>query len=220
MARGYELDLNKLRVNLAARYPTLQVYTTDDWPVLRGSIPIEHAGREIDRFFVEIDLRPLAQRNLPIVRETGGRIPHDRSRHINSQDGTACVCIPADYFVQHPGPFDVLAFLDGPVISYFIGQALVEQRDAWPQGEWDHGADGLVQWCRDFFGCASRDEVLRFLEIMAVREMKGHLACPCGSGLRIRKCHLSQLRLLREQLAPDRARNLSEQIKQLERLAR
>lgn len=219
MKRDYEVDLNKLRVELAARYPNLQLYTGDGGPILRGSLPIEHAGREIDRFFVEIDLRTLCTRELPAVRETAGRIPHETRRHVNAKDGTACVCIPADYFVQHPGPFDVMAFLDGPVMSYFIGQALVEQGDTWPQGEWGHGADGLVQWGRKFFGCASRDEVLRFLEIMAVREMKGHLVCPCGSGVRIRKCHVSQLRLLREQLTPDRARNLLEQIKQQGRSA-
>jgi len=141
------------------------------------------------------------------VRETGGRIPWIIDRHV-LPDGSACVCLPADYFLRHPGPFDLLAFLDGPVCGYFIGQALVEQGEPWPQGEWRHGNDGLNDWYREFLDGLSPRQLRAYLETLAVQELKGHLLCPCGSGRRLRSCHLPFLRLLRRAIPVSRAREL------------
>ncbi|SRR5216683_1678994 len=201
------VDLVRVRDALATRYPMLHLIDDATAPLLRGSLAIEHDGRELTWFAVEIDLAPLATGGLPTVRETGGRIPWIIDRHV-LPDGSACVCLPADYFLRHPGPFDLLAFLDGPLRGYFIGQALVEQGESWPQGEWRHGNDGLNDWFREFLDGLSPQQLRAYLETLAVQELKGHLLCPCGSGRRLRNCHLPFFHLLRRAIPVGRAREL------------
>jgi hypothetical protein len=92
-------DLDRIRSELAVRFPSLHIFAADR--VIRGTLPIEHDGVELDRFLVEVELTRL-EADLPIVREIGGRIPRLRDlRHINA-DGSACVCLPEDYFLKFP----------------------------------------------------------------------------------------------------------------------
>lgn len=47
----------------------------------------------LDRYSVELQLARNHPAGLPVVRETGGRIPRHLDRHVLS-NGTACVLIP------------------------------------------------------------------------------------------------------------------------------
>ena len=51
-------------------------------------------GQVLDRYSVELQLPRNHPAGLPVVRETGGRIPRDIDRHIITADGTACVLLP------------------------------------------------------------------------------------------------------------------------------
>jgi hypothetical protein len=188
-------EVERLRSDLAARFPSLHVFETDG--VVRGTLPIEHDGVELDGFLIEVALTRRSETDLPVVREVGGRIPWlSDLRHINA-DGSACVCLPEDYFLKFPGRFELLAFLSGPVRSFFLGQALVERGEQWPQGEWAHGETGKLEWCKEVFAQQPRDVRRAYLRVLAKNELRGHHLCPCGSERRIRDCHLLLLMSLR-----------------------
>jgi hypothetical protein len=181
---------------IRTRYPALHFVRVGDGWFLRGSITIEYEGRELDWFKVDIDLKPMAADELPIVREIGGRIPWESDRHVNS-DGTACVCLPEAYFYDHPGPIDLPTFLE-QVKGYFIGQALVMRGQPWPDGEWGHGEKGLYQWFFDDLGARPRRERRAWLRALTVRTLNAERGfCPCGSGKRLRACHLRLIQKLR-----------------------
>ncbi len=196
--------LDKLRLLIVIRFPTLHLIEDR---YLRGSYPVEEAGNELDRFSIEVDFDPLNQEQMPKVRETGGRIPWREDCHVN-KDGTACVCLPEDYFFKYPGRFDPLIFLEGPVRDYFIGQALVARGDPWPHGEWQHGNVGRTDWFTEFIEGLSPIQMKAYLEILSLKELKGHITCPCGSLQRIRNCHLPFLKLLRIAISSSTARKI------------
>lgn len=204
-SRGVMDDIRNKLLAIVERYPTLHIVEDE---CIRGSLPIEEGGNELDRFSVEIDFSPLQQGLLPKVSETGGRIPCHEDRHINVKDGTACVCLPEDYFLRHPGPFDPVTFLDGPVRDFFIGQALVARGDPWPHGEWKHGDNGRKDWLDEFLKKQSPVELRTYLELLAHKELKGHHLCPCGSHKKIRNCHLQFLKLLRTAISPLTAKKI------------
>lgn len=193
---GFLLDVDSIRAALQRRYPALHLLEEVGHLVLRGSVTVESDGVELDWFAVAIDLEPLERGDLPIVRETGGRIPWTAERHVNP-DGTACVCLPEDYFLRHPGPFDLSSYLDGPIRSLFIGQALVERGEAWPFGEWAHGDAGGTEWMQAFAKELPPERLKAYVDVLKLKALKGHIACPCGSGRRIRDCHFALLRRLR-----------------------
>lgn len=199
------IDIDHLRSELKNEHPSLHVITVDGGYVIRGAYAINHSGTELDRFIIEIDLRRDLISNLPLVREIGGRIPQTIDRHINP-NGSCCVCLPEDYFLRHPGRFEILEFLNGPIRSFFVGQALVERGGAWPHGELAHGHDGREQWLKDFFKSLTSQQLRAYLEILSVAKIKGHLTCPCGSGKRLRTCHFALLLQLGSILSPEGAR--------------
>ena len=202
-APGVVEKLGKLCAPLLLRYPTLHL----DGPTLRGTLPVEFENRELDRFAVEIDLTPVVEGNLPKVREVGGRIPWLLDRHVDSH-GVACVCLPQDFLLRHTGHFDLSLFVEGPVRDFFIGQALVERGVAWPHGEWAHGEQAYKDWLDEFIRDATGEQLAAYLRTLSKYEMKGHLPCPCGSGQRIRNCHLQFLMLLRKMITPKGARDI------------
>jgi hypothetical protein len=191
------VDIERIRSRLGARYPALHFVEHDGGWLLRGSIAIEERGHEIDCFQVEIDLRPQEVGELPVVRETGGRIPWTADRHINP-DGSACVCLPEAYLLDHVGAFDLLTYLDGPVRGFFVGQALVESGQAWPQGEWSHGKAGLDEWWTARFASLSRSERRAWLRVLRAKTIKHHKPCPCRSGRDLRHCHRALVERLRQ----------------------
>jgi hypothetical protein len=213
----HEPDLEAIRERLAYRFPTLHLLPGPDGPIIRGTFFLEHESHEIDRFAVEIALKPIYDGDLPVVFETAGRIPRTPERHVND-GGSACVCLPIDYFRKHPGPFDLMAFLEGPVRDYFLGQALVERGEPWPYGEWRHGGEGAVDWLLEFARSLGPKEMDAYLSVMAIRHLKGHVACPCASGKKIRHCHMELLNKLRSTLTLPRWRRLFETVR-LERRA-
>ncbi len=191
--------IDQLWLRIAQRYPALHLMQRSGEEMnLIGSIVIDDDGVELDRFSVRIDLLPLAKGKLPSVYETAGRIPRTMDRHMTGTDGLACVCLELDYLLAHPGRFDLGDFIEGPVRSFFLGQALVERGESWPFGEWNHGHKGTADWWREFLRSQPRDRLFAFFKLLAGPQIKGHWRCPCGSGRRLRDCHLSFVRLLRQ----------------------
>lgn len=196
---------DELRAALATHFPNL--HFVEAGTTIRGTIAIEHHGKELDRFAVEVQLQRPSELELPIVKEIGGRIPWLADRHVN-EDGSACVCLPNDYFARFPGRFDLLAFLKGPVRDFFVGQALVERGDPWPHGEWAHGDTGASEWFHEFVQAQSQETATAYLTVLALNELKGHVVCPCGSGRHVRDCHRVLLQRLRDVMSPDSARKI------------
>jgi len=188
-------------------FPSLGTVRDGDETWLVGSLPIEWQGELLDSFSVEIKISSLDDNKLPLVRETGGRIPRTVDRHVNF-DGSACVTLPEDYFLKYPGPFKLLEFLQGPVRDYFMGQALVSRGEPWPHSEWPHYTEGRLQFFRELLGTDDPVKVKCYLLEIERPMIRGHLPCPCGSGKKLRKCHQSQLAVLRGKIRSSAARRL------------
>lgn len=195
--------LAALENEVASEYPTLRVLSTAERVLIKGAYPVRNGAEVLDWYSVEIELGPDHPKALPRVREIGGRIPWNIDRHVLS-DGSACVVLPDAYWLDNPtGEVSIRAFLAGPVRDFFLGQSLVALGDPWPQGEWGHGAKGIVQHYAKTLQVDSVDRVCRLL-LATVKPLKGHLPCPCGSGQRYRKCHRNQLNLIRERVPKGR----------------
>lgn len=192
---------------LRVSYPNLHLILDDDQgAVVQGTFPVVGAaGETLDRYTLSIEIPDTFPEELPVVRETAGRIPWTTKDHVES-DGKACVLLPEDRQNCFPPGSTFKDFLDGPVHNFFLGQSLVALGQPWPFGEWRHGADGVIEFYSQYFGINDRSTVINFLTVLAKRETKPHWICPCGSGRKIKACCRARLARLRHQFPRASAR--------------
>jgi|SRR6478736_366952 len=203
-------SLAEIAAALEASCPTLHLGVGQRRRVIGGVYNVQHDGTFLAGFQIEIWLDRTDALGLPTVKEVGGRIPRLADRHVNELDGSACLYLPEDLAVCHSAPFNIVSFLDGPVRSYFLGQAGVELGVPFPLGEWGHGTDGLREMVRTLIGFDDVKVCIRFLELLGGKVIKTHWLCPCGSGGQLLRCHLEVVRTLRSRLTLSTRRFLLE----------
>lgn len=189
--------LTALEVLLRKSYPTMHALVVDGAVEVTGTYPVVHEGNEIARYSLRVALPPDYPRSLPLVWETGERIPKIEDRHVNIVNGSLCLGVPAELWIALAGNFSLDRVLDIPVRNFLIGNSLVERDEKWPYDEWAHGAKGVLQYFGETIGTDDPNVVLRLIDGLIKRRVRGHWACPCGSGRIIRKCHADSIAELR-----------------------
>lgn len=182
----------KLKADVAACYPNLHFSVRENQVFLTGSFPIEHEGQIIDHYAIEIEFPQTYPKGIPLVREVGGRIPRTPDRHIYATEDV-CLFLPLEVSSAYPEGTSLLAFLNGPVQSFFVGQSIFELTGEWPFGQRSHGDEGYAEYVTEVTGVKDKDAIYRFILAMQKDEIKGYWDCPCGSGKKLRNCHLQQV---------------------------
>ena len=76
----------KEKAQVEAHFPELRFVVENDLVYVRGSFAVMFEAQVLDRYSVELQLARNHPAGLPVVRETGGRIPRCDDRHINAAD--------------------------------------------------------------------------------------------------------------------------------------
>ncbi len=206
--------LRATEAEVSGRYTDLRIIVERGTVSICGSLPVMDEGEILGRFQIEVVLPSDFPDSTPVVRETGGRIPWHEDRHVNPQNGEACPIVPEEWLLR-PDHGSILAFLDGPVRNFFLGQILVDAGQPWPFGERKHGRDGLLEAYAEMVGTSDINAVVRYLDCLSKETLKGHWSCPCGSNRRVRDCHREELQALRLRIPPRVARQALERLAQL-----
>lgn len=192
------LAMQTLERILRSKYPTLHAFVEDGVCVVRGSYSVMDGDQVIDRYDLQIVLPSDYPASLPLVWETGGRIPREADRHVFPDPGCLCLGVPLALWIQLKGDFSLPTILDIPVRNYLIGNSLVERGEPWPHGDHSHGVDGILEFYRDLLGTSDPMKLAKFLLDVVKGKVRGHWACPCGSGNIIRNCHKEAIDGLRK----------------------
>lgn len=193
-------EYERQKAEVKGAHPYLHFSTGDGQVRVAGSLEIRDAGKVLDRYLIRIDLPASYPASIPEVFEVGGRIPRVVDRHCFEESGAACVLLPDERWKVWPDGSSLLSFIDGPVRHYFINQAVFERDGVWPLGEWEHGLYGRAQYYRETFGTDDPVTVGRYLGLLLGEVVKGHWDCPCGSGKRVRNCHMALVVDLRSKI--------------------
>jgi hypothetical protein len=192
--------LEGMKNEVRVQYPNLHFYPHDDRVEVRGTFPIIDDGVELDRYSIEITLLRDYPESLPIVRETGGKIPHHADNHMSN--GVACLFVPDERWRICPPGTTLLEFLNNPVRNYFLGHAVYTRTGEWPLGQRAHGAAGIYEYYAEMLGTTDETVIAGYLDCLSRQELKGHWLCPCRSGKRLRACHRDQIIDLRKKIPP------------------
>jgi len=196
-----ETGVRDLQRELETKYPDLTASCAGAQMYIRGAFPVLHEGKVLDRYQIEIEWSE-SDTEGPLLRETAGRIPWIADRHM-SQGGMACAFVPEEWLLRPREERTVIHYLDGPVRNYFLWQSLHERGQASPWKDRSHGVPGLLEAYGDMVGMEGESAIRRCLEYLSKEQVKGHWPCPCGSGERIRHCHLTHIRELQSKIPRD-----------------
>jgi hypothetical protein len=188
---------------LLLAYPDLSLR-----PVVNGVVRL--AGRLVfsaeakdreridDAYEIEITVPLSFPRELPLVKETAGRVP--KNFHTND-DGSLCLGSPVRQHLELSKSPTLPGFVQRCVIPYLYGFSFREKHGELPFGELDHGMKGIRHDFAELFGVTSHDAATRMVELAGMKERNANKRpCPCGSGRRLGKCHNRRVNTLRKQL--------------------
>jgi hypothetical protein len=196
--RGFELS------ELLLKYPGLRVKPTRDGTMLlHGSLDftaVSSGHPDItDTYEITILVPKGYPEELPIVNETAGRIPPDFHK---LADDALCLGAPLRLrMLVHREP-SLLNFIERVVIPYLYGRSSHERGQGMPFGELSHGTPGLIDDLAEMLGSSDTEVTGKYLQ--AIRKKKrvaNKFPCPCGSGLRLGRCHNRRVNGLRLAIA-------------------
>ena len=173
----------------------------DDCLILAGDITFNcqavgfHAIA--DTFEIELRVPSGFPEELPVAWELGGRIP---ATFHKMGDKSLCLgsAIRKRIVVgQRP---TLGHFIERCVITYLYGFVHQQRHGVLPFGELNHRDAGVVEDLRALFGVKTDGACLEMVRLVGLERRKANQhPCPCGSGLRLGKCHHKRLNKLRDQ---------------------
>lgn len=191
------IELNFIELN--KEYPNLHIkYLTDKY-IIDGNVRIYAINDDIpliDDFTIVIEV-PLGFPNeLPIIKETSNKIPKD-FEHVNI-DKSLCLGIETEIkilFMKNP---TLLNWFQTFVVNYFYSVMYYNKYGRMPYGERTHGNKGILEFYKAFLNTNSIKAIYNILSAVKNNNIKDYYKCPCGSFRKMKKCHLSQINLLKK----------------------
>ncbi|MBD3337581.1 MAG: hypothetical protein GF353_00640 [Candidatus Lokiarchaeota archaeon] len=198
-----------LKKQLMTDYPSLHVVEDHSLTIIRGSLFIYDSTRtrELDRYSIEIIIPKDYTRQLPLVREIGGRLPKILDRHFIPPTDIACLFFPDERYKYYPPGSTIIDFIRGPVESFFRSQTYFDLNGKWPYGERGHGLKGLIEFYSELLGTNDIIVIKKFLKYLSKEKIKGSWKCYCGSYKRLQDCHFSHLSKFKNKISRQQARN-------------
>jgi hypothetical protein len=147
---------------------------------------------------VRIEVPARFPRSLPIVVETGGRIPKDFHRNPN---WTLCLGSPLAQTLAIRDEPTLGTFIDVVIVPYLYSHAYYARFGKMPFGELSHGAVGLENDVRRIFRLPFGTDSAEFLRLASLKRRHANKqVCPCQSGSPVGRCHGTAVRDARHRL--------------------
>lgn len=126
-----------------------------------------------------------------------GIIPYGFN-HVNN-DKSLCLGIEAEIkIIIFKNTGDLIYWFDKFVINYLYAAMYFKRFNDVPFGERSHGIEGKIEFYREFLKEKNIAKIYYMLTYVQSNEIVGHRVCPCGSGRRIRNCHMKELLSIKE----------------------
>lgn len=189
-----EIEIRKQFNELVQKYNGLVL--CEDMPgqwVIRGDLQFQATFNGVtigDLFSILIRIPRDYPNTPPSTEETGGRIPRDFHSHM---DRSLCLGTPLlirTKFFKDPR---LLPFVEQQLIPFLYSFRHWQDYGKMPYGEFSHGGKGVLECYQELLQVADQVQIIAFVLLIATESYRGHLPCPCKSGIKIRGCHGSQL---------------------------
>lgn len=127
---------------------------------------------------------------IPAVFEISNLIPPDYEHKY--ENSALCLGVDGEIAASIANDDSLVRFLDGFVRDALYSAKYFYRFGKYPFGDRRHGESGILAYYAEVF---SIDEAgaSAILECLAKGKYRGHLPCPCGSGIKSKYCHGSKI---------------------------
>jgi hypothetical protein len=151
-----------------------------------------------ESYDVEITVPHDFPTSIASVRETAGRIP---ATYHTLTDGSLCLGSRIRVRLIASASPSVLRFVERCVVPYLYGHSYFGKHGAMPFGELEHGEYGTLQDLASLFGTTDLIKGAAFARLVTMKKRRANKRpCPCGSQLRLGRCHNKNVNRLRDRL--------------------
>lgn len=186
-------------------YPGMAIYPSPQPGLeLRGVLAFraQPVGRpEItDEYWLAIVVPPGFPAALPVVTETGRRIPRDGNHHVNPDD-TLCLGSPLRLLLKLSRHPTLPGFAEGCLLPYLYAIShKLKFGGSFVFDELAHGSPGVLQDYLDLFGVKHPQQARAAWLLLTMKERQANKQpCPCGCGRRVGRCSFNgRLRMFRD----------------------
>ena len=146
-------------------------------------------GPVTDCFSLEIVVPASFPRDLPVVTETGGRIPRPGDFHVNG-DGSLCLGSYLRLLDKISVEPTLLGFASRCLVPYLYAVSLkLTDGGALVFGELPHYGPGMLQDYAQLFSLATMERAHDALILLTEKKrLANKRPCPCGCKLRLGRC--------------------------------
>lgn len=143
--------------------------------------------RLAEDFELQLTIPESYPRALPKVKELTNVISPNYE-HLFT-DRSFCLGVQGELLIAQLRDPSLVRLIDGPVRSYLYTYLFQDRYGRYPFGDRAHGAKGILQFYSELFKEPDPLKAIRLLQETCAGKYRGHLPCPCGSGIPARKCH-------------------------------
>ena len=184
-------SLEPLFAELFASYGDLECTSREDGrTVITGPYALDASYdgiRLAEDFDLQLTIPANYPKSLPRARELSGIIAPSYEHLFVG--GDLCLGVQGELLIAQLKDPSLVRLYDGPVRSYLYSYLFHERYGRYPFEDRAHGTKGILQFYSEFFGETDPIRTWRLLMSTCTEEYRGHLPCPCGSGIAGRKCH-------------------------------
>lgn len=190
-ATDLETAIDELRIN----YPQMTISADENETVIAEGdycLDAEYDGvRLVETFVIRVAIPPDYPKSVSSVKEISNIISSDYE-HLY-EDRSFCLGIDGELRMGILDNPSMVAFLEGPVRSYLYSALFYRRYGRYPFGDRAHGSFGIMQFYMEMFDVDNASQALDIIRFIEIGNYRGHLPCPCGSGVKLRNCHGEQL---------------------------
>lgn len=205
--------LERLAISeVLSRFEDLRLVPSKDGAiVLQGGLGFTARANErrsvTDSYEIKICVPDAYPDVIPVVHETGGRIPAD----FHKLEGNAlCLGSPFRLWLLLKQNPSLLNFVERVVVPYLYAYSLHADGEALPFGELRHGRPGLLDDLGEMLGASDPKTAEAYLQaVKRKKRVANKRSCPCGSGIRLGGCHNKKVNALRRALRSYFSRRLA-----------
>lgn len=178
-------------------FPKLKLFEKEKKKILSGEIDIfDAADNYLDSFTINVAIPRNYPYGFPLLFETSNKFEHIPDRHID-EDGSCCVCSLQESDLISQKGISIKAFFLKFVIPYLANQLYFDIENEWVNGDYEHGAEGILQFYDELFKLKDIVGVINLLSFFNTTKMNRNDNCFCGKKEKLKRCHIQTYTIIK-----------------------